>query len=151
MVDLTDTKNESPASRPKTNTFASKVVYWILSTLLIIALIFIVFVGVGAVIEGGGFKTHRIMGFGIGIVGAIMLLIAIRNPMALWGQVMKKEADDPEKQKGDPLAASLAAGLLGLGIFVGGFVYGYTAEKIYLILSFAVPVLLIRLLFRRVK
>lgn len=138
-------------NQPKTNTFASKAVYWILSTLLVIALIFIVFVGVGALIEGGGFKTHRIMGFGIGIVGAVMLLIAIRNPMALWGQVMKKEADDPQREKGDPLAASLAAGMLGLSLFIGGFVYGYTAEKIYLILSFAVPVLLIRVLFRRAK
>lgn len=138
-------------NQPKTNTFASKAVHWILSTLLVIALIFIVFVGVGALIEGGGFKTHRIMGFGIGIVGAVMLLIAIRNPMALWGQVMKKEADDPQREKGDPLAASLAAGMLGLSLFIGGFVYGYTAEKIYLILSFAVPVLLIRVLFRRAK
>ena len=108
MVDLTDTKNESPASRPKTNSFVSKAVYWTLSTLLVIALIFIVFVGVGALIEGGGFKTNRVMGFGIGIVGAIMLLIAIRNPMALWGQVMKKEPNDPQKEKGDPLASSLA-------------------------------------------
>jgi len=64
---------------------------------------------------------------------------------------MKKEADDPEKEKGDPLAASISAGMLGLGIFIGGVVYGYTAEKIYLILSLAVPVVLIGLLFRRVK
>jgi len=120
-------------NQPKSNTFVSKAVYWTLSTLLIIVLIFIVFVGVGSLIEGSGFKTHTIMGFGIAIVGAVMLLIAIRNPMALWGQVMKKEADDPEKEKGDPLAASISAGMLGLGIFIGGVVYGYTAEKIYLI------------------
>jgi len=151
MVDLRETKNESSASRPKSNTFVSKAVYWILSTLLIIVLIHIIFLGVGIFVADGGFKTHTIVGFVIGIIGAVMLLIAIRNPLALWGQVMKKEADDPEKEPGNPLAATLTAGLLGLSLFIGGFVYGYTAEVKYLIMSFAIPAVLIRLFFKPAK
>ncbi len=120
-----------------------------MSLLTIIVLFVLVFGVMGAFIVDNNFKVSTIIGFGIGIVGAIMLLIAIRNPLALWGQVVRKEADEPKK--GSPLAASLTAGMLGLGLFVGGFVYGYTAEIKYLIMGFAIPVVLIRLFFRPAK
>ena len=68
----------------KSKIFQNKILYWILCTVLIL-LLFILIGGVTFIFSEKGFMVQSFIGLIFGIIGAVLVTLAIYKPLSLYG------------------------------------------------------------------
>lgn len=125
----------------------SKIIYWVISSLIIILLFFVIFGLLPVLIENIKLNLTAVIGFLIGSVGAAIIIIALYSPLSLMKHFIKKDTNETSQY--NTFLISLVFGLLGVLLLLGGLIYSFTENPGYLVLSFMTPVLFL-VIFKRI-
>ena len=124
----------------------SKIIYWAISSIIIVFLFFVIFGLLPVLIENIELNVNAVIGFIIGGVGASIIIIALYSPLAFMKHFIKKDIN--EKSQYNTFLVSLVFGLFGTFLLLGGLIYSFTENSGYLVLSFMTPVLFLIILKR---
>lgn len=119
----------------------SRVIYWIISVIIIIFLFFIMFGVLPLLINHAKLNPASVIGFIIGAIGAAIIIISLYRPLLFLKHFLAKSP--LESSEPNTIAISIAYGLIGAVLLFGGLIYSFTLNSTYLVLSFAIPFVLI--------
>ena len=115
----------------------SRVVYWMISVIIIISLFFIMFGVLPLLIDRAKLNPASVIGFIIGAIGAAIIIISLYRPLLFLKHFLAK--NPLENSEPNTIAISIAYGLIGAVLLCGGLIYSFTSNSTYLVLSFAIP------------
>jgi hypothetical protein len=127
----------------------SKVIYWMISVIIIIFLFFIMFGVLPMLIDHTKLNPVSVIGFIIGVIGAIIIIISLYRPLLFLKHFLAKnplENSEPNKT-----AISIVYGLIGMALLSGGLIYSFSSNSTYLVLSFAIPAVLISICTKKMS
>jgi hypothetical protein len=119
----------------------SKSIYWIMCSLIIILLFFLVFGILPVLIEELNLNLISVIGFIVGGTGAVIIIISLFSPASFMKHFMEKEPNN--KSQYNKTALSFVYGLIGIFLLLGGLIYSFTGDSKYLVLCFMFPVILL--------
>lgn len=125
------------------NTILSKIIYWTLCTLLIVAIFFLVFGVLGVFIIENNVDVKSSIGLIIGSVGSIIVILALYRPLSL---ISPRLLDKNQDEKANKNAISIWFTVIGFSLLVGGVAFSFTGRVEFLMLSLVVPSLLVFIL-----
>ena len=124
------------------NTLLRKIIYWTLCTFLVIA-IFILIGGYVAFIYDTNLNFNASLGLLIGLLGSIVVILALYKPHSLITPILlKKTPDDNANKK----AISIWFTAIGFSFLIGGVVFSSTGNFELTIFFFVLPYILASIL-----
>ena len=118
----------------------SKSTYHVIGSLTIIFLFFFMFGILPFFIEQLNLKLIPVISFIIGGIGAVIIFISLFSPSIFTKQFMKKNSN--VKSKYNQNVVSLEYGLVGILVLLGGYIYSFSGDPMYVIWLFVIPVTL---------
>ena len=117
----------------------SKIIYWVISSLIIILLFLVIFGLLPVLIENINLNITAVIGLIIG--GVAIIIIALYKPLSFMKHFIKKDTNDESQY--NTFIISLLFGFLGVFLLLGGLIYSFTENSTYLVLAFGIPVVII--------
>ena len=105
---------------PKKHSVFSRVLYWTLCTLLIVALFILIFGIFGIFVADLGINTRRSIGLIIGAVGSVIFILAAFKPHSLTSPMLFRKMLSKNYEKQDIFVWHM---ILGFSFCLGGFFF----------------------------
>ena len=124
--------------RQNKNNIISKIIYWVIYSFIII-LWFLVHFGISPVLtEYTKLNTVLVIGLIISGIGSTLIIISLYSPLSFMKYFFKE--NPYEKLQYHKGTISFVVRLIGVFLLLCGIIYSFTGDWVYLIISFAIPI-----------